>query len=102
MKAQTYQRLRMLATAFLVASVRMYQLLLRPMLPSVCRFQPSCSEYFIQAVRRYGPLAASGDGHNPGPSEATSPPTVRHWGCFLPDSEQMPCVFNNVFASLFQ
>jgi putative membrane protein insertion efficiency factor len=62
MKAQTYQRLRMLATAFLVASVRMYQLLLRPMLPSVCRFQPSCSEYFIQAVRRYGPLHGSRKG----------------------------------------
>lgn len=42
--------------AFLIASVRMYQLLLRPILPAVCRFEPSCSEYFIAAVQKYGPL----------------------------------------------
>jgi putative membrane protein insertion efficiency factor len=40
----------------LIAAVRCYQLILRPILPSVCRFQPSCSEYFILAVQKYGPL----------------------------------------------
>jgi putative membrane protein insertion efficiency factor len=43
-------------TAFLIAGVRFYQIVLRPLLPSVCRFYPSCSEYFILAVRKYGPL----------------------------------------------
>ena len=43
-------------TAFLIAWVRCYQICLRPILPSVCRFQPSCSEYFILAVHKYGPL----------------------------------------------
>ena len=42
--------------AALIGLVRGYQMLLRPILPSVCRFEPSCSEYFIQAVRKYGPL----------------------------------------------
>jgi putative membrane protein insertion efficiency factor len=42
--------------AFLIAVVRSYQALLRPLLPSVCRFHPSCSEYFILAVRQYGPV----------------------------------------------
>ena len=43
--------------AFLkLAGVRFYQICLRPIVPSVCRFQPNCSEYFIQAVRKYGPL----------------------------------------------
>ncbi len=42
--------------AFLVALVRLYQMVLRPILPSVCRFEPSCSEYFILAVRKHGPL----------------------------------------------
>ena len=39
----------------LVLGVRMYQVCLRPLFPSVCRFHPSCSEYFIQAVQMYGP-----------------------------------------------
>jgi putative membrane protein insertion efficiency factor len=41
---------------FLIAGVRFYQIVLRPILPSVCRFTPSCSEYFILAVRKYGPV----------------------------------------------
>jgi len=40
----------------LIAGVRCYQVGLRPVLPSVCRFTPSCSEYFIGAVRKHGPL----------------------------------------------
>jgi len=43
-------------SSLLIAGVRFYQICLRPIVPSVCRFQPSCSEYFIQAVRKYGPL----------------------------------------------
>jgi uncharacterized protein len=42
--------------AFLIAGVRGYQICLRPILPAVCRFYPSCSEYFILAVRKYGPV----------------------------------------------
>jgi putative membrane protein insertion efficiency factor len=45
-----------LLASFLIGGVRCYQLLLRPLLPPLCRFQPSCSEYFILAVRKYGPL----------------------------------------------
>jgi putative membrane protein insertion efficiency factor len=40
----------------LILPVRFYQACLRPMFPSVCRFYPSCSEYFIEAVQKYGPL----------------------------------------------
>ena len=40
----------------LISGVRGYQLFLRPLFPAVCRFQPSCSEYFILAVRKYGPV----------------------------------------------
>ena len=48
--------LQLVLTTFLIGLVRFYQVCLRPMLPSVCRFQPSCSEYFILAVHKYGPL----------------------------------------------
>lgn len=40
----------------LIGGVRFYQVLIRPMLPPMCRFTPSCSEYFIAAVKKYGPL----------------------------------------------
>ena len=40
----------------LIGSVRLYQLLLSPLLGRLCRFEPSCSNYFIQAVRKHGPL----------------------------------------------
>jgi uncharacterized protein len=49
-------------SAFLIALVRFYQVCLRPVLPSVCRFQPSCSEYFILAVRQYGPVRGAWKG----------------------------------------
>jgi putative membrane protein insertion efficiency factor len=42
--------------AFLIAGVRCYQLLLRPMLPPLCKFTPSCSEYFILSVNKDGPV----------------------------------------------
>ena len=34
--------------------VRCYQVVLRPLLPPVCRYEPTCSEYTIEALRRHG------------------------------------------------
>ena len=45
--------------ALLVGLVRMYQLTLSPLIGGRCRFVPSCSEYFIQAVRNRGPWVGS-------------------------------------------
>ena len=39
-----------------VALIWAYRLLVRPLFPTTCRFEPSCSEYALQAVRRFGPL----------------------------------------------
>ena len=44
-----------LLSGLIVLAVRGYQVCLRPVLPATCRFQPSCSEYMIAAVRKYGP-----------------------------------------------
>jgi putative membrane protein insertion efficiency factor len=40
----------------LVAPLRLYQRTISPALPARCKYHPSCSEYAIQAVRRYGVL----------------------------------------------
>jgi len=37
-----------------LALITAYQKLLSPMLPSTCRFYPSCSEYAKQAIQKYG------------------------------------------------
>lgn len=49
-------------SAVLVAGVRGYQHLIRPLLPPLCRFTPGCSEYFILAVRKYGPVKGAAKG----------------------------------------
>lgn len=40
----------------LIAVVRLYQLLLSPLIGRTCRFDPSCSAYFILSVQKYGAL----------------------------------------------
>jgi putative membrane protein insertion efficiency factor len=46
----------------LILFVRLYQWCVRPILPPSCRFTPGCSEYFILAVRKYGPVVGSAKG----------------------------------------
>jgi uncharacterized protein len=41
---------------FLVGPIRLYQRTISPALPARCKYHPSCSEYAVQAVRRYGVL----------------------------------------------
>ena len=47
----------------LIGLVRCYQYAISPMLRALagaqCRFEPSCSEYFIQAVKKYGAISGS-------------------------------------------
>jgi putative membrane protein insertion efficiency factor len=39
-----------------VAPVRLYQRAISPALPQRCKYYPSCSEYAVQAIRRFGIL----------------------------------------------
>ena len=39
-----------------VLMIRGYQVTFSPLLPSACRYQPSCSAYTLEAVERYGAL----------------------------------------------
>jgi putative membrane protein insertion efficiency factor len=39
-----------------VLSLRLYQRLVSPLLGQRCRYYPSCSEYSVQAIQRFGIL----------------------------------------------
>lgn len=43
----------------LILAVRGYQVCLSPIFGGHCRFEPSCSHYYIQAVQKYGALRGS-------------------------------------------
>ena len=45
--------------AVLIGLVRGYQLAISPLLGRHCRFQPTCSQYAIEAIRRHGVLRGS-------------------------------------------
>lgn len=38
----------------MIAAVRLYQILLSPLLGRHCRFTPTCSQYFVESVKKYG------------------------------------------------
>jgi putative membrane protein insertion efficiency factor len=50
------RRLSALVSTGMILAVRGYQYTLSPLLGPCCRFYPSCSQYFILAVRKYGPV----------------------------------------------
>jgi uncharacterized protein len=39
-----------------IAIIRLYKYMISPLFPSSCRFVPTCSEYAIDAIIRYGAL----------------------------------------------
>jgi putative membrane protein insertion efficiency factor len=51
-----WHQLKAIPSRLLIAAVRCYQLAISPLLGPRCRFHPTCSQYFIEAVRKYGAL----------------------------------------------
>jgi len=39
---------------FWILIIKLYKKIISPILPPTCRFTPSCSEYAILAIRKYG------------------------------------------------
>ncbi|MCH7760812.1 membrane protein insertion efficiency factor YidD [candidate division TA06 bacterium] len=37
-----------------ISLIRIYQWFVAPLLPKTCRFEPSCSNYTLEALRRFG------------------------------------------------
>ena len=40
--------------ALLIGLIRVYQATLSPLLGNACRFEPSCSRYMVESLRKYG------------------------------------------------
>jgi len=45
--------------AFLQACIRLYQLTISPLFPQACRYEPTCSQYGIEAISEHGPMRGS-------------------------------------------
>lgn len=43
----------------IILLIRGYQIFISPIMPGKCRFYPTCSTYFVQAVEKYGPFKGS-------------------------------------------
>ncbi len=51
---------RRIAVAALTAPIRFYRRFLSPLFPPACRFQPTCSQYALEAIEIHGPLKGLG------------------------------------------
>ena len=52
----------MLPRAIAVGLLRAYKLIVSPLLPSACRFHPTCSEYMKDAIAKHGVVKGVGLG----------------------------------------
>ena len=44
----------LLVSTALILLIRVYQVTISPLLGPACRFEPTCSRYMIEALRKYG------------------------------------------------
>jgi uncharacterized protein len=43
-------------TYLFIILIKFYQYSISPLLPSACRYTPTCSHYAIEAIKKHGPL----------------------------------------------
>ncbi|KDR96379.1 hypothetical protein SAMN02745945_02461 [Peptoclostridium litorale DSM 5388] len=51
--------IKRLAAVIIIFVIRIYQKLISPLLGKNCRFYPTCSEYSVLAIKKYGPFKGS-------------------------------------------
>ena len=51
--------LSLAVSKLMILLIRFYQKCISPRFPSTCRFYPTCSTYFIQALEKYGVFKGS-------------------------------------------
>ncbi|MCC8146514.1 MAG: membrane protein insertion efficiency factor YidD [Bacteroidales bacterium] len=50
------KQLRDIVVFIVLIPVWFYRACISPLIPASCRYTPTCSEYTIQAVKKYGPF----------------------------------------------
>lgn len=58
-KYSDYHFIRFDMKILLIWLIRGYRMFISPLYPPTCRFHPTCSQYAIQAIERFGPLRGS-------------------------------------------
>ena len=48
--------IRRFLVVLLLLPIYFYQRCISPLTPPSCRFTPTCSEYAVQSIRKYGPI----------------------------------------------
>ena len=48
------EKIRWAPALIAMALIQTYRIVLSPLLPRACRFNPSCSEFALEAIRKYG------------------------------------------------
>ena len=43
----------------LIIPIKIYQTIISPLLGPSCRFTPTCSQYAVEAIQKYGPFKGS-------------------------------------------
>ena len=43
----------------LIVPIKIYQIIISPLLGPSCRFTPTCSQYAVEAIQKYGPFKGS-------------------------------------------
>ena len=48
--------IRKLISYLMLLIIKAYKALISPILPPSCRYLPTCSDYSVQAIQKYGPF----------------------------------------------
>ena len=59
LKNQIYLRINFILKKIILNLIKIYQKLISPILGKNCRFIPTCSNYGIEAINRYGSIKGS-------------------------------------------
>ncbi len=49
-------KIQKLFSLIFIILIKIYQNLISPLKPATCRYTPTCSEYSIEALKKYGPI----------------------------------------------